>query len=521
VKIFSIPACSNFPYSEIRHYSYDLLELRLDYSENPLVFPTRLESFLSIDSTTIVTIRDLSEGGVKSIPFEQKLASYLELIKRTNCLVDCEFELFIKHNPPIPHENLILSKHFSEECSNLSETVSETIDKANKFNVRYLKLIIPVETYQQMQNFSNWKKASKTPLIILGSGLLGKLSRILWKLNGSVGTYLALENFKTSPDQLTFEEYELYGCELLDERTILGGIIGDKHVYNSLGLLYYNRKLRRIDSRIAYLPFPVKDLQDFVSWLRYMNQQIIFYGFSVTMPFKSLFSQYFFTTEQKSDHHLSSGQEHPSKSDSYQQQKIKQSSQTSDILTSLAQTNDLTSKIANLFSVKVDTNHQLEDILPEQFLNTDLDAFRESIKILNVDKDDLILVFGAGATACTFLREFTNFANLKISSRNEEKGIALAKLCKIRYLSLKEIADVTFDLVVNCTPLGMVGEDFFSVTGITMPKKFLDLTYTKQKTKAINRCIEKKIPCVDGQKFWLLQARRQEEMFRRNISKLL
>lgn len=475
MKILSVPITSNFPYSELRRLSYDLLELRLDYAEQPLTAISSLDNHIQINSATIITLRDVCEGGKKSVSPGHKFALYSEMIKKYDCLVDCELKLFLKHRPSLPEQNLILSYHLPADCLDLSKTVLESIKKANKFRVRFLKLAVPINYYDHLDLLSHWQQNSENPLIVVGTGKLGKLSRIIWKLQGSPGTYLGMENYKTAYDQLTLDEYELYGCEQMGSNTLIGGLIGDEKVYNSLGLLFYNQKLRRLDNSVVYLPFPVHDLHDFMTWLRKMNTRNRFYGFSITMPHKSLLPLFF----------------------------------------------SVPNRIANLLSVRTDRTDQLPGSKSDIFQNTDIDAFHKALNILAISKDNTILVYGSGATASSFIKEFAAFPHITISARNKDNGIKFAKNHKIEYVLPENLPDRTFDLVMNCTPLGMNEENFFTDTGLHLPKSFIDLPYLKKQTKATEQCALSNIPYVDGKKFWLYQARRQEKIFSTNITQLL
>ncbi len=88
MKILSIPIKDEFPYSEIPHYKYDLLELRLDYAAQSPLIPDYLLNNKLINASTIITIRDPSEGGINPVSFNQKITIYNDLIKSTNCLIE-------------------------------------------------------------------------------------------------------------------------------------------------------------------------------------------------------------------------------------------------------------------------------------------------------------------------------------------------------------------------------------------------------------------------------------------------
>jgi len=475
VNILAIPALDHFPFTELKNYDYDLQEIRLDYSNEPEKIIERIRNFLPLDPITIVTLRDISEGGINSFPFRNKIRLYQDVIRRFNCMVDCEIRLFQKHRPDLPPQNLILSQHITPAEDNIEKTVLETIEQANRLQIRYLKIVLPLERYKALTKLRDWSDLSDNPLIIAGSGFLGKLSRILWKLSGSAGVYTGLQEFQTADEQLTPQEYALFGCQYLDEKTIIGGLIGGQQVYDSIGMSYYNQRLRLIDSKIAYLPFPVKDPEDFLSWLKQLNRKTRIFGFSVTMPFKQ----------------------------------------------ALPRMLEIRDRPVNLISVLTDEEEQLPIGKEEFFFNTDREAFRKAFSILKVRESDRILLYGSGGSARAFLDEFDHLPGLVICGRNRENTLKCRDNRKVEYLAPDKLKEDKFELIVNTTPVGMTGEDFFAVTGAALPEKMIDLPYREKPTETAITCQDNDIPYIDGKKFWLLQARSQEEVFSRNIRKLL
>ncbi len=475
MKIFSLPAAENFPFSELRRYNYDLKEIRLDYTPDPAHFLRRIKDQAALDPFTIITIRDLSEGGIYPFPFEKKISLYRQAAAAHNCLVDCELDLFRKYKPALSYSNLILSHHIKPGTTDIFRVAQNTIEIANNYHLRYLKIVVPVESYSDLQKLPELSKDSQNPLLLCGSGFLGKLSRILWKLSGSKGTFVALPGQKTAGVQLTPGEYDLFGSHKLDEQTLLGGIIGGKQVYDSLGLKYYNQRLRKLDDKIVYLPLPVKDSQDFLHWLQDLNKKIRFYGFSVTMPSKTDLPKHF----------------------------------------------NVPDKPANLISVRTDRKEQLPFGCPELFYNTDRIAFKKALGSLRAEEDSSILVFGTGATAKCFIEEFSYLNKITVSGRKPDAVKQLAADHHTEYLTHYDLRGKSFDLIVNCTPLGMKNEDLFELTGLALPAKMIDLPYGKGMTKAIEKCAAQKIPFIDGKRFWLYQSKKQEELFLTNLSQLL
>jgi shikimate 5-dehydrogenase len=144
-----------------------------------------------------------------------------------------------------------------------------------------------------------------------------------------------------------------------------------------------------------------------------------------------------------------------------------------------------------------------------QFLNTDRDAIKSALKYLKIFETDRILVFGSGGSAKIILETLQNYSNVFVCSRSFQEIE--------NYLSVTEAKKQSFDLLINCTPIGMDGEDFITETGIHNFKKLIDLPYQKEDTELICFCRKNSIPFVDGRQFWHWQAERQLIEFEKEI----
>lgn len=144
-----------------------------------------------------------------------------------------------------------------------------------------------------------------------------------------------------------------------------------------------------------------------------------------------------------------------------------------------------------------------------RFLNTDKFAFQIALNKLKIKRNDKILVFGFGGSAHAVLEVLADFKNVHVFSRSAENSG--------NYISLNETKKQTFDLLINCTPIGMKGEDFVAEVGIQSFKKVIDLPYQNENTKLVKFCKKNKIPYVDGKQFWKWQAERQLQEFKREI----
>ncbi|OQY36624.1 MAG: hypothetical protein B6226_06285, partial [Candidatus Cloacimonetes bacterium 4572_65] len=151
----------------------------------------------------------------------------------------------------------------------------------------------------------------------------------------------------------------------------------------------------------------------------------------------------------------------------------------------------------------------------KSFYNSDEDAFIEFRNRLNLDKSSSILIYGTGSMAKLAIKSFSNY-RLLVAGRDENKLQNLAKeYCFIEVIDQKRYNNYV-DLLINTTSLGMNGEDFSIVTGISNYKFVIDLPYSERRS-----CLElqtAKEDCFSGVEFWKEQSKRQLKLFKERIS---
>ncbi len=434
---------------------------KFEWLEFRLDFHPDFEKFPQnlIDSKTIITIRDVSEEGKCPSNFSNKISFYKEIISKYKCLVDCEIELYKRQFFPTP--NLILSYHdFAEKID--YKKLEYFINLSNSIPSKFLKIAVNIDKYSDFLELEKTISHSQKLVLLVGMGKLGKISRLLYPFSGSIGTYVGLSEFPTAKGQITIAESEKFNLKDINKNTKVGGIIGGKQVEKSLGLEFYNKYFRKNNINAVYLPFVVNDFNDFWDWFERSKNKCEFYGLTFTMPFKTIIAE-----------------------------KLRSQLPT-----------------ANLY---IPTKNAI--------FNTDAIAFQKSIQYLKIKKGDKILIFGSGSTAETVLFSLSKFKNIIISGRNKKIGKLLASKYHKKFISLKYAVNLTFDLIINCTPIGMNNEHFFESTNLQFPMKIIDLPYSDKKTPLIQKCEQERIPFVDGKIFWKWQAEIQLEKFAEILNK--
>ncbi|MCD4820121.1 MAG: type I 3-dehydroquinate dehydratase [Candidatus Cloacimonetes bacterium] len=450
--VFSIPYHSTEFAKQQKKIAGDLwIEYRLDYLKSLSDFSMEL-----IDNKTIITIRDILEGGINFFDFQDKIQFYKKIIEKYNCLVDLEISNSCEKLNP---ENLILSHHNYQKFD--VEELKEIIIKSNELPSKYLKIAVNIEHYSDLLRVQDLINLSTKLVIFVGMGKLGRISRFLYSHLDSIGTYISNPENQTATGQIFINEIERYKILEINKNTQIGGIIGGKQVEKSLGLEFYNNHFSENLLNAIYLPFVVENFEDFWNWLQ--KSKINFYGFSVTMPFKKIIASII--------------------------------------------NNDSTRKL-----------HSVNAFLPKtnEIFNTDIIAFQKAIKYLNINNDDKILILGSGGSAEAALEAFKNSKSVFISSRNIKKSIQLAIKYSRNYLNYRELSNF---VLINCTPLGMNNEDLLEELNLPLPRKIIDLPYTDNKTLLIEKGIKNNIPFLGGKMFWEWQSEKQLVLFLDEIAK--
>jgi 3-dehydroquinate dehydratase type I len=409
--------------------------------------------FELVDEHTILTLRDPAEGGMHRITFDAKMRLYLHAIQQSNCLVDCELMQY--PDDMLPADNLILSYHESDTTVNFKK-LEYVIFLSNKLQAKYLKLALPITHYADLIKLPYFVAQSNKPTLVVGMGPLGKVARLLFPFLRSVGTYVGLPGHETAHGQLTTSEARHFHLQSYSTHTAIGGIIGGAQVAHSLGIPHYNALFARDKLDAIYAPFPVSDFNDFLYWLRWMESYHCIYGFSCTMPYKHR----------------------------------------------LAYVSATPSRVANLLIVPQNRTY-----------NTDSDAFSQAFSALDAGEDETILVYGSGGVAETALLSCRHFMHIYISARNPLRLNSLCQNYHCTPLTQQELAHRQFDILINCTPVGIQDENLLTLLHIHHPKKIIDVPYTEKATPLVRWARSNGVPVVDGQTFWRWQAQRQEELF--------
>jgi 3-dehydroquinate dehydratase / shikimate dehydrogenase len=256
---------------------------------------------------------------------------------------------------------------------------------------------------------------------------------------------------------------ELYRAHELTRRTRVYGVIGDP-VGHSLSPLMHNTAfaVRKLDA--VYLPFLVKDLQDFLKAVPEFGVR----GFSVTLPHKRTILKYLKECEP--------------------------------LATAIGAVNTvIVRRDGSLFGCNTDYVGVLR-------------ALEKKLRIA----DSRVLIYGAGGSArAAAMALARGGARVVICARRERAAKELARAVKGEVIERRALRTERFDAILNATPIGMHPHEGISPLrpGELQCRIVMDLIYTPERTKLLKIAAKKGIATVSGVEMFLAQGFAQWEIW--------
>jgi 3-dehydroquinate dehydratase / shikimate dehydrogenase len=445
------------------------LEFRLDYLPRPAIALPKMKQLLERypQLVAIATCRRALNGG----RFRGSIASELELLAKAanaGCqLVDIELQTAMKVKPEQLQQlrtraSLILSSHDFRATRKLEETLA----KMRTYPADYYKIVTTATTLSDnvtMMKFLE-KESSQHSLIGLCMGEQGIISRVLAVRAGSVFTFASLSpGEETAPGQITAQDLRsVYRIDYVDAATRVYGVAGDP-VSHSLSPVIMNAAMRRENVNGVYLPLHAKTLKDLLTCVR----EIPIHGLSVTMPYKEAILKY------------------------------------------LDNTDSHTTKIGACNTVVRAQDGKLYGF------NTDTAGIVRPLEQRIALEGAKILVLGAGgaARAAVFgLKE--RGAEIWILNRTPAPAQKLAREAKARAIKRSDLKKLSFDVIINATPLGMGAGRESPLNEHELNARYvLDMVYDPPETRLVKLARERGLQVIPGIEMLVHQAARQFEIW--------
>ena len=251
----------------------DCAEVRLDYLKEPQqAVHTRWDR---LPIPVIATCRGRERGGLFDGSVEEE-SRILESAARNGArFVDIDYR-FTRAFPPA---DVIASYHnFDETPADLESIVG----RACATGAAIAKAATQVRSWADNRRlFEILSRPWPKPVIVVGMGDLGQVTRIVGPSRGSFLTYAASAR-QAAPGQLTVSEMlDVYQFRRVRRSTNLLGILG-MPLGHSLSPALHNRAFEISHQDFVYLKLPAPDVKDFFE----NAQSLGIRGFSVTIPHK-------------------------------------------------------------------------------------------------------------------------------------------------------------------------------------------------------------------------------------------
>ncbi|MBC2704366.1 shikimate dehydrogenase [Desulfobacula sp.] len=151
--------------------------------------------------------------------------------------------------------------------------------------------------------------------------------------------------------------------------------------------------------------------------------------------------------------------------------------------------------------------------------NTDYKAAISPLKPIGI-KDKRVCIIGAGGAARAVAYGLhKRKGNLVIINRNKERGESLALKYKADFIPMSEtdkMDDITADIIINTTPLGMspdVEKSAFPSNQMNSQMVVMDIVYNPLRTKLLSEAQKKGCTTIDGLSMFLYQGAAQFKLW--------
>jgi 3-dehydroquinate dehydratase/shikimate dehydrogenase len=445
------------------------VEFRLDYLARPALALPKIKKFAEYHPhvVSIATCRRAASGG----KFKGSVASQLQILAKaadSGCqLIDIELQSAQKAKPEQIQRlrsrgALILSYHDFRATHKLEETLT----KMTSVPADFYKLVTTATTLSdnvQMMKFLE-KHGDNHSIVGLCMGEQGIVSRVLGVRAGSAFTFAAASaGEETGPGQVAADELRsTYRIDQVDAATRVYAVVGDP-VAHSLSPPIMNAALRRENVNGVYLALHAKTLNDLLTCVR----DIPIHGLSVTMPYKEAILKYLDNTDSHT--------------------------------TKIGACNTVVrAQDGKLYGFNTDTAGVVRPL--EQRIN--LAGAR-------------ILVLGAGgaARAAVFgLKE--RGCEVYILNRSAGPAQKLARSAHARTIKRIDLKKLSFDVIINATPVGMGSSKDSPLTDKEINARYLfDMIYDPPETRLVLMAKARGVEVIPGLEMFVHQAARQFEIW--------
>lgn len=201
----------------LRNHNYDVVEWRIDFFEEDILYGLRTVYNACSDKPILVTCRTVDEGGNANITIDEYVALYKKII-------DSHFCDFIDVQVMLPAHKIKQLIQYAQKCGiyvigsyhNFNSTPSydslmEKMQYMQQLDVDICKFaMMPTnseDVLTVLQFTNNASHAFETPLITMSMSKLGMISRMCGEVFGSCMTFAASKN-TSAPGQISVDQMQ-------------------------------------------------------------------------------------------------------------------------------------------------------------------------------------------------------------------------------------------------------------------------------------------------------------------------
>ena len=445
-----------------------LVELRLDYIRGDVSIKRLLENR---PSPVVITCRRDRDGGKFTGSEEQRQLLLRTAVAEGAEYVDLEGDV-AEHIPRFGKTKRIVSLHdFNRTPANLDEIH----ERLCGLDPDVVKICTMANHPQDNLRILELTRKSKVPMIGLCMGDMGVPTRILAGRFGAPFTYATFHHERAlAPGQLSYQQMtEIYHYDQIDSETEVYGVIADP-VGHSLSPLIHNAAFVHLKFNKVYIPIrvPREDLSQFID----EAPQLGIKGLSVTIPHKE------------------------------------------EVLEKLTEAEGAVRGIGATNTVLLDGKHR-------RGYNTDYRAAMSSLETAlgangggeNPLSGKTALILGAGgvgkAIAYGLIRRG---AKVVLTDGVPQCADELAQRFECRSIKWSARHNVSADLLINCTPVGMhpnVDETPFDRHHLRPSMLVFDAVYNPENTLLVKEARSRNCKVVTGVDMFVRQACLQFKLF--------
>jgi 3-dehydroquinate dehydratase/shikimate dehydrogenase len=448
------------------------IELRLDFLAKAVDFK-RLTPYKQCP--WVATLRRPSDGGRFAGSEQERLMILRQaIVSGAFEWVDLEHDVAASVPRFGPVKRIVSYHNTVETPGNLEELYADML----RLDADVYKLAVTAQSAEDVARVLQLQRTAPKPTLAFCMGDIGLPSRFISLKFGAPWIYAAFNKERgIAPGLPSFDEFRTtYPVQNITPDTKVFGLLGDP-VAHSFSPLLHNQMYRRLGADALYLPFRVPRGQLPQALEAY--EQIPVHGYSVTIPHKEAAASLAREGEPTVQ--------------------VTQSANT------LVRRDDGKFAAANSdFTAAIDS---LKAFLVERAKDGPVPQFNQLS----------VLILGAGGVARSIAYSLhREGAQITITGRTYERAQKLAEDVKCKAVDWHARHNVSFDVLINCTPAGMhpnVDEAPCHFSVLKPGTIVFDTIYNPETTLLIREARTRGCDTITGVDMFVRQAARQIELF--------